>query len=170
MAPILKYMALAGGLVLLSGCGAFDRFQRGGAGGAEVALASPVADTPRPAARPGSGGVRPPSGARTAEAFDTTTQAERVAALAAPAAQGRELGRTTASLGPPGEPGFWLRTGLVTQAAEGRVLHAPSGASVQVELRPSGAAPGSGSQLSLAAFRALELPLTALPDLIVFAQ
>lgn len=164
-------MRIAGALALssgLAGCAVLDRWQRDTGPAPEIA--APGAETPRPETRPGSTALRPPGGARTAEALDTTTQAERVAALAAPAAQGRELGRTTASLGPPGEPGFWLRTGLVQDVTEGRVLHAPSGASVRVELRPSGAAPGSGSQLSLPAFRALELPLTGLPELTVFAD
>lgn len=125
-------------------------------------------ETPRPAARPGGTSTATrivPQGVRTADAFDTTTQAERVAALAPPARQGRDLGTTIASLGAPGEPGFWLRTPLVSAPVQGRVSHAPSGASLAVELRPSGGAQGSGSQLSLPAFRAMDLPLTSLPEL-----
>jgi hypothetical protein len=49
------------------------------------------------------------------------------------------------------------------------VVVAATGAEAQVELLPSGGAPGSGSQLSLPAFRLLGLPLTALPELEVFA-
>lgn len=173
MSSLMRILVATVCASVLAGCGMFDRFQRDTAGpGAEVAaeISAPAADTARPASRPGASGLRPPTGARTAEVFDTTTQAERVAAVAAPAAPGQQLGRTIASLGPPGEPGFWLRTGLVQEVAEGRVLHAPSGASVRLELRPSGATPGSGSQLSLPAFRALGLPLTALPALTVFAH
>jgi len=128
-----------------------------------------LADTPRPAARPGAQpALRPPAGARTAEALDTTTPEQREAALR-PAAGGRVLGRTIASLGDPTEPGFWLLTPLVSAAAPGRVRSA-AGAAVGVELRPSGGAPGSGSRLSLAAFRALELGLTDLPELEVLAE
>ncbi len=129
------------------------------------------ADTPRPAARPGASGgaLLVPAGARTAAAFDTVTPEQRAAATA-PASGGRALGETVASLGPPGETGLWLRTGLVTAPTPGRVTHAPSGASVRVELRPSGREPGAGSQLSLSAFVALGLNLTDLPRLQVAAE
>jgi hypothetical protein len=113
--------------------------------------------------------MRPPAG-RTAAALDTTTPEERAAAVAPASADGRLLGTTLASLGDPAAPGFWMATPLVTAVTQGQVRHAPSGASVRLELRPSGGAPGSGSQLSLAAFRALELPLTALPELEVRAE
>ena len=115
--------------------------------------------------------MRTPTG-RTADALDTTSPEERQAAAApAPAATpGRELGRTVASLGDPSQGGFWLATPLVTETVQGRVTHPPSGASVRLELRPSGAMVGSGSQLSLAAFRALDLPLTGLPELVVSTE
>jgi hypothetical protein len=150
----------------IAGCGLLPQRDRDPAMSAQVA----GADTPRPEGRPGSGGIAPPAGARTAEAFDTTTAEERVAALAAPATGTRSLGTTIASLGSPADAGFWLRTPLVTAVTPGRVTHAPSGASVRVELRPSGGAAGSGSQLSLPAFRAMELPLTGLPELRVEAE
>jgi hypothetical protein len=166
MRHLLRLTMLALPAVSLAACGDFRPFGPRDRG-AEAALARAAPDTPRPEARPGSGAVRPPPGARTAEAFDTTTEAERVAALAAAATPTRELGRTIASLGDPAEPGFWLLTPLVDNPRPGRVTHAPSGASVRLELRPSGGAPGSGSRLSLAAFRALGLPLTGLPELVV---
>lgn len=50
----------------------------------------------------------------------------------------------------------------------GRVETA-AGRSVGVELRPSGREPGAGSQISLSAMRALDLPLTALATLRVHA-
>lgn len=137
---------------------------------AGVSVAQPDGDTVRPEARPGGSGTRPPPGARRPEEFDTSTEAERVAALAPPAAATRELGRSVATLGDPAEPGFWMTTPLVEAVRQGRVTHPASGASVAVELRPSGAAPGSGSRLSLAAFRALGLALTDLPELIVSAE
>lgn len=131
-----------------------------------VAVETAVAATPRPETRPSAPAARVGTGGRTAEAFDTTTAAERVAAVTPPVRAGRDLGRTIASLGAPTEPGFWLVTPLVETAQDGRVTTA-SGATVRVELRPSGTAPGSGSQLSLAAFRALGLGLTDLPELTV---
>jgi hypothetical protein len=40
---------------------------------------------------------------------------------------------------------------------------------VTVELRPSGGEPGSGSQISIEAMRALGISPTSLPELVVFA-
>jgi hypothetical protein len=40
-----------------------------------------------------------------------------------------------------------------------------TGAAVVLDLIPLDAAPGAGSRMSLAAYRALGLPLTALPEL-----
>jgi len=140
--------------------------------GPQVEARAAGPETPRPAARPGSGasGALPvATGARTAAAFDTVTPQERAAAMR-PAAGGRALGETVASLGPPGETGLWLRTGLVTAPTPGRVTHAPSGASVRVELRPSGGPATAGSQLSLSAYLALGLNLTDLPRLQVAAD
>lgn len=136
-----------------------------------VDVATPGPDTPRPQSRPldGAASMMPPRNARTADAFDTTTAAERVAAVQPAAVTGGTLGETVASLGSPAEPGFWLRTGLVTAIIPGRVTTS-EGASVAVELRPSGAATGSGSQLSLAALRALNLSLTDLHRLQVTLQ
>ena len=113
--------------------------------------------------------ARPPAGAVTAEQFDTTTEAERQAALARAPRGERELGRTIASLGNPAEPGFWLETPLVTQVTHGRVVYPLTGNSVAVELRPIAAAPGAGSRISLPAIRLLGAPLTGLPELTVYA-
>ena len=113
------------------------------------------------------GAVAPPPGAVTARALDTTTAAERAAALAPPPAPGgeRELGRTAVSLGLVTEPGIWLRSSLVTAPGKGRVVTA-GGQSIAVDLIP-----GTGAaQLSLAAFRALKLPLTALPEVTILAR
>lgn len=98
------------------------------------------------------------------EALDQTSPAEKSAALAAPAPGGeRALGRQVVALGSPAEPGLWLQTALVTAPAQGRVV-GPSGQSLALELRP-----GSGAALlSLSAYQALGLPLTALPELAVF--
>jgi hypothetical protein len=103
---------------------------------------------------------------QTAAALDRTTEAERAAAVAVPAAAGaRDLGRVTVALGSPAEQGFWLKSGLVTAPGRGRVELA-SGASVAVDLLPG----SGGGLLSLAAYRALGLGLTDLPEVRVFAE
>ena len=129
-----------------------------------------AAMTPSAAARPAEqeGGRTlpspPPAHAVTEEQFDTTSVAERAAA-AAPAPSGQRLGSTVGSLGNPDEPGFWAETGLGTQVTPG-VLDYPAGrTSVQVELRPSGGEPQSGTRVSLAAMRVLGVSLTDLPEL-----
>ena len=106
----------------------------------------------------------PPAGAVTAEALDTTTSEQRAAALAAPVAAERELGRLAVSLGTATTPGFWLRSTLVDAPRPGRVVTA-AGGTLQVDLLPGGGA----AQLSLSAFRALGLNLTALPEVTVYA-
>jgi hypothetical protein len=100
-----------------------------------------------------------------AEALDTTTAAEKAEALAAPEAAGeRSLGKVVAALGPPAEQGIWLKTALVTKVVQGRIETA-AGKSLAVELRPG----TGGALLSLAAFQALGLSLTDLPEVTVFA-
>lgn len=85
-----------------------------------------------------------------------------------PAADGF-LGETLAGLGAPAERGLWLATGLVATVQQGRI-EAPSGGTLEVELRPTGAAPSAGSQISLQAMQALGLPLGQLATLRVFAR
>ena len=108
----------------------------------------------------------PPPTARTAEQFDTTTAAQREAATSA--VGGAALGETVASLGDPSQPGFWAETPLVDAVTMGRLEYSAKGTSVAVELRPIAGDAGAGSRVSLAAFRALEAPLTGLPTLIVY--
>jgi hypothetical protein len=107
----------------------------------------------------------PPAGARTAEALDTTTDAQKAAALAAPVTAEKELGKVAVSLGTATDPGFWLRSSLVTEAAPGRVVTA-DGQTLKLDLLPGDGA----AQLSLAAFRALGLSLTDLPEVTVFSE
>ncbi|WP_300547392.1 hypothetical protein [Roseovarius sp.] len=133
---------------------------------------APKAEVPPPqsmSTESGSGSestLRPPAGGpQTAAAFDTTTpqeRAEAAAVAAKPAA--RDLGVTIASLGAPTEPGFWLKTPLVSAAAKGRVDYPANGKSVAVDLIPLDGPEGAGSRMSLAAFRLLEAPLTGLPE------
>jgi hypothetical protein len=112
----------------------------------------------------------PPPSANTAAEFDTTSEEDRAAALAAPEPAGEQaLGTTLATLGSPADPGIWMETPLVTEVVMGRVEVVATGKSVALELRPSGGAPGSGSEISLPAMRLLEVPLTAIQELAVFA-
>jgi hypothetical protein len=104
--------------------------------------------------------------ALSAEALDTTTETEKTAALAAPATGGeRELGKAVVALGPPAEQGIWLSTTLVTEKTQGRIMTA-AGKSLTLELRPG----TGGALLSLAAFQALGLSLTELPEVTIFGQ
>jgi len=107
---------------------------------------------------------------RSAAALDQSTATEKKAALARKPATETTLGRTVASLGDVAEQGFWLKTPLVKTARSGRLVWADNGNSVNVNLIPKGGASTSGSQISLAAMRALGIPLTGLVDLIVYAQ
>lgn len=135
---------------------------------ADVAVRSPDGETIRPVPRPG--GAAPGAVGLSPDALDRTSDEERAAAMAPPTARTQLLGETLASLGAATDAGLWLRTGLVSQTRQGRIETADGARSLRVELRPSGAAPGAGSQLSLAAFRSLEQPLTALVQLRVFAE
>ena len=132
----------------------------------------------RPAARPTSlattplASPKPARSARTAEQFDTTTNEQRAEAVeaTAPAGAERKLGQTVGSLGNPAEPGFWLKTPLVSKPQKGRVVYPSSGKSVAVDLIPIDGPKTAGSRVSLAALRLLGAPLTGLPDLIVYAN
>ena len=136
-------------IVSLSGCALLNR----------PAAVPPTAIVAAPVAPP----VTPL--ARSAAALDTSTDAQRSAALQAGPGAGQDLGRVTVTLGNPTEQGFWLRSALVTTPAKGRVT-TDQGASVSVDLLPGTA----GAQLSLAAFRTLGLPLTGLPSVTVFTE
>ncbi|MCL7465799.1 hypothetical protein [Phaeovulum sp. NW3] len=152
-----------GALILLSGCAQGPLSGLRSADPVTPAAALPEAPPPAPIPKPA---------ARTVEEFDATTAAQRATAAAkpAPGAETR-LGTTVASLGNPAEPGFWLRTPLARAEAPGRIEHPATGASAQVTLLPMpGAAAGAGSQISLPALRLLGLPLTALPELVVYAR
>lgn len=99
-------------------------------------------------------------------ALDTTSAAEKDAALAAPvAAGGGELGRQVVALGSPADPGLWVQTSLVSVVTKGTVV-APNGQTLAVELRP-----GSGAALmSLAAYQALGIGLTELPEVAILGS
>ena len=126
-------------------------------------------DAPAPAdtaAAPHEGDPRPqPRDTDEADAEDET----ELAALAAPG-RGGELGETIASLGSPAESGAWLRTPMVSSPQSGRVVDEESGRELDVELRPSGGVPGTGSRLSLEGYQALGINPTELPRLRVFMR
>lgn len=124
----------------------------------------------RPAARPVTLQAKVPSQtAHTVEQFDTTTKAQRADAVA-PSRDARKLGSTVGSLGNPAEPGFWLKTPLVSKASKGRVEYPANGKSVAVDLIPIEGPKTAGSRVSLAALRLLEAPLTGLPALVVYVD
>lgn len=161
--------------LFLAGCAGFPGL--GGRGGEALTVGMPVQTpddvTVRPVARPGSGaspvrGIG--SGGNRPEDLDRTSPEERAAALAPPAARTQMLGETLASLGSPAETGLWLRTGLVTTVTQGRIETQDGRGSLRVELRPSGAVAGAGSQMSLSAFTTLGLPLTQIVPLRVYAE
>ncbi len=128
-----------------------------------VAAGAPTAVPPTPVAAAPGGVLAPPP---TAD-VDSEVQIASAEPAAAPAATPTgQLGTTVASLGSPTEGGLWLETPLVDEPTQGRVEY--NGQSVSVQLRPSGGEPGSGSQISLEAMRALGAPLTGLPELTVY--
>lgn len=162
MTQPIRSAALLALAMLLAACAGQGPF-------APRAAAAPAPEPPSPSAL---SAPPPRPAARTVDELDTTTPAQRAAAAAARpgATAGRELGRTVASLGNPTEPGFWARTPLVSAPTRGRLVWPQTGASVQVELIPRAGDPGAGSQVSLPALRLLGVPLTALPELVVYAD
>jgi hypothetical protein len=157
-----KIVPLFLAVVLIPGCSVFERIVPKRAEAPAPVVEAPVDPVPSETAVAPMGAT----GATTAAALDQTTTSEKKEALAvAPTTGERDLGRLAVSLGNPAEQGFWLRTTLVTAAGKGRV-ETSGGQSVAVDLLPG----ESGAQLSLAAFRALGLNLTDLPEVSVFAN
>lgn len=172
-------------LSVVAGCdGKLPRFGRKPPPAPVIAICDPAkADCPvvltpddatiRPRYRAGTPAARPGGfvAGTTPEALDASSEDERQAALATGNTGGeRQLGRTIASLGAVGEQGFWLKTPMVLAETEGRIVWADNGNAVNVTLTPKPGEATAGSQISLAAMRALGIPLTALPELIVFAK
>lgn len=121
------------------------------------------APEPAPAAAPAPAPAAEAAGAAADPAASVVAETP-----AAPAGPGL-LGTTVASLGNPADAGLWISTPLVTSTRAGRIVYPVNGASAEVELRPSGAADGAGSQVSLQALQALRAPITGLPELEVYA-
>lgn len=151
---LIPVLALA-----LTGCALFQKKAE-----SPVSITGPAEPTPATEFAPSAGKTALGARAVSAEALDKTTDKEKAAALAAPAAGSeRELGRVVVALGPPADQGLWLSSALVKEVAPGRIATA-AGTSLAVELRP-----GTGAALlSLAAFQALGLSLTDLPEVTVF--
>ncbi len=152
------FMLILAAALTLSGCAILSPKESGPVTGPS---------SPAPAVEGAPLTVEGVMGARAvrAETLDTTTAAEKAEALAAPEAAGeRSLGKVVVALGPPAEQGIWLKTALVTKVVQGRIETA-AGKSLAVELRPG----TGGALLSLAAFQALGLSLTDLPEVAVFA-
>jgi hypothetical protein len=144
---------MAGLLLALPGCAGFEiPFLALQAPETAAPPPPPTGDTPVPVAT-----------AKTAEAFDTTSEAQRKAAAEKPLAGGL-IGRTVVSLGAPAEPGFWLKTPLVQGEGAGQVIDPATGKSVAVTLIPIEGPSTAGSRLSLPAMRLLGVPLTALVE------
>ncbi len=78
------------------------------------------------------------------------------------------LGTTVVSLGAASEPGMWLKTPLVSRERKGRVYY--NGLWLAVTLIPIEGEATAGSRMSLAAMRALEMPLTELSEVRVTAN
>lgn len=157
----LLMLALLGGVAVgVSGCAQIGGVL--GRGASSPAAGSAAASG---AGRPNSGGILNPVSEPAAD-LDTVSAAER--ARAQEARGGKRLGTTIASLGDPTREGLWVRTPLVRAQAEGRIEDPKTGASVAVQLLPLDAAPGAGSQVSLSAMNAMNLSLTALPEIAVF--
>lgn len=135
----------------LSGCGMMERLTK-----APAPAVAPVPDAV----------VLPAMGAgQSAAALDQTTDAEKAAAAAKADGVERSLGTVVVGLGSPAEQGFWIKSQLIAIPGKGRVV-LKTGGSVNVDLLPG----TGGALLSLAAFRALGLGLTDLPEVTIYAQ
>ena len=129
--------------------------------GREAPSPAPASATVAAPAAPVLGGP-----AQSAASFDTASEAQKEAAraVAAAAPAGGELGEVTVALGDPADPGLWVKSALVMEDGPGTVRTA-SGAAIAVTLRPLGS--DGGAQISLAALRALGLPLAGLSPVIL---
>lgn len=131
-------------------------------------VAAPVAApaTMLPAAPAAEGAITTgPLIATPPDLLDQTTAQQRASALTAGTGEGDELGQVVVSLGSPTDQGIWLKSSLVTVPQKGRVV-TDQGAALILDLIPATGA----AQLSLAAYRALGLPLTGLPTVTVYGE
>ena len=167
MASRIHHLAPLAALLAMAACGGDSallpsRPADAQAGQAAVAAATSVAPTltapvPRPTAR-------------TADELNTTSPQQRAEAAAAPAGRQERLGTTVASLGDPTQPGFWIKTPLVSAAGKGRIVNPANGKSANVEMLPLPGPASGGSQVSLPALQLIGVSLTDLPRIEVYRQ
>lgn len=157
------YIILGVAVVALAGCaGVTDRLGLGKRG-ADAAPPTAKAEARAEASlSPATAAARPPAGARTADALDTTTAEQRAEASKPAAAGAKSLGTTVASLGSATEPGLWMKTPLVKSEMQGRVTNPATGKSSTVELIPLDGPASGGSRMSLSALRLIGASLTDL--------
>lgn len=149
--------------VLLAGCAQVPVLDRLTGGAPDTAPDTTAVDTGAPAPLPTPAAPAPAAQvAASPAALDTVSEAEKDAARAsaASAPAGGTLGEVTVALGDPADPGLWVKSALVDGDTPGTV-RTGDGDAITVTLRPLGAGAG-GPQISLAALRALGLPLTGL--------
>jgi len=114
----------------------------------------------------------PDDPAQDATAVDGAADTAEVAEAeenAAPHGAPDVYGITVATLGDATDPGLWIETPFAQIEMPGRVI-SESGRIIELTLRPSGGALGSGSRISLAAMQALGLSLTDLAILTVTSE
>lgn len=145
--------------VTVSGCTALNQVNLALGGGVlEPVVATPSSETDS---------ELPVRASKTAEDLDNSTPQERDAAIDT-AVAGRSLGQTVVSLGSPAEPGFWLKTPLVSAATPGQVRNPSSGNTISVTLIPIDGPKTAGSRMSLSAMRLLDVNLAELVTVEVF--
>lgn len=156
MTDVLRIATLLGLTALLAGCALREP--------EPLALFTPTGE---PIAGVAAAQVDPVPGAGTAVGAPDVVEApveEAESASETPVVNGI----TVATLGDATEPGMWIETPFVQEEMPGWVI-SESGRIVELTLRPSGGALGSGSRISLAAMQALGLNLTDLATLTVRA-
>lgn len=136
-------------------------------GGLQNGLQNPLGQAEPVPAAPSDATVTAPEEASEPREESTILQRQDDTPNATPASG--LLGETVAALGDPIEPGFWLKTPLVTAEQPG-ILERAGGATVQVTLLPLGGPATGGSQISLSAMRALDIGLTELITLKVYSN
>ena len=181
---IARTLHLLGLSLVLAACGAGQNlFQRPTSDqttntSPSAVVQSPDTTTLRPKNRP-TGGSDSTTGPKTGEGLTAgvpvsevtkATKSEVAQATKPQLRPEQDKGTTIASLGLLDRSGFWMATPLVKSESEGRAVYLKTGASVNLTLVPNGAAPGSGSQISVTAMQILGIPLTELAELQVFVR
>ena len=163
----MKHMWMMSTLVLLLGCGEGAGLFSGAGNqtGAEAdliegtALASALSPNP-----PAERGI--PASEPLAAALPQPVETPRLDPAASTGGH-RALGSTIVSLGSPTEPGLWLKTPLVAQRVEGRVVNPANGKFLRLTLIPIAGPKTAGSRMSLDAMRQIDAPLTGLTEVMV---